>query len=148
MPSTFNGFGSFICGERKLTKDEINAWITQFPHVPKHTSSDFYIGTESIGCVILGIPRKTYVYCYDHPFIHRQYQILFYPAGEGKVYWKHILSCLEFYQVPIFLIVLIIWYLFFSKFFTAINVFWFFFLFFVILVPVCVYIYNKVKFGG
>ncbi len=151
MPKTFNGIGTSVCGERKLTKEEIGAWKKHFPYLPDHTSSDYLIGTESIVALFPFLPIKTHVYYYLKQDLRpvgvssSQYQILYYPAGEGKIYWKHVKSSLEFYEFPIFITVLLTGYFLFPRLFTTINVFLYFFLFYT-LFPIGIYIYNKIKF--
>jgi len=130
MPHTINGIGTSICGERKLTQEEIYAWAKYFPQIPDRTISQYLIGTESVVCLLPLLPLKTYVFCYtDKQFSSNKYQILFYPGGEGHVYWKHVKSSVIFYSVPITISIYVIWYLLLPSFFTGFNVFVAFFAF-------------------
>jgi hypothetical protein len=124
MPHTINGIGTAICGERKLTQEEFDRWIKYFTYVPNHTISEYRIGTESVVILLPLLPLKTYVFCYtDKQGSSKNYQIIYYPGGEGKIYWEHVKSSIIFYAFPVTMGIYVIWYLLFPGFFTGFNVF-------------------------
>ena len=109
MTYTLNGVGTRICGERLLTKEEIDAWSKNFPFLPGQSPSNFFIGTESLVFGFPILPLKTYIYCYTKKgfFTRSAYQIVYYPpSGKPEIYWPHVKSSLIFYVFPVLLIII------------------------------------------
>ena len=102
MTRTINGIGSFLSGTRHLTKEEIDKWVENFPYMNQPVTNAL-IATES--AVIFWIPIypvETIVY-----FMIKSgtYQIVYYPAGKGNVYWEHVKGSPSFYIFPILIII-------------------------------------------
>lgn len=98
MTYTLNGFGTELIGTRPLKHEEYKMWYGSFPI--KYPQNQLMIATEWWSALWLPVfPRFTFVIHYldnnsGFGFIgsgnkHR-YQIIYYPAGKKKVYWKHI----------------------------------------------------------
>ena len=113
MTHTINGIGTRICGERPLTKEEIDKWSENFPFVPGQSLSNYYIGTESLVIIFPILPLKTYIFCYTQKgFTRSTYQIVYYPpSGKAEIYWPHVKSSASFYVFPVILILAFIWML-------------------------------------
>lgn len=114
MPYSVNGIGTRICGERLLTKQEINLWGENFPFFPGRSLSEYYIGTEAVTIIFPIFPLKTIVYCYTQKgFTQSTYQIIYFPPnGVEGIYWPHVKTSLSFYILPLIVIFLMIWIMF------------------------------------
>jgi len=147
MPYTLNAIGTAICGERKLTKEEIDMWKKYFPDIPENPISGYRIGTESVIIILPLLPLKTYIFRYTEKqgLSNHEYQILHYPAGEGKIYWEHVKSSVIFYAFPFTIAIYVIWYLLFPSLFTGFNVF-VSFIAFVLIWYIGEAIYNSIEY--
>lgn len=112
MTSTVNGIGTSLSGERGLTNEEFNEWSEHFPFIPGVIKNHYRIATESFVILFPIIPLKTFVFYYTKSgFMQNQYRIIYYPAGEGKVYWKHVKKSWSFYIFPTLMAILMIYLL-------------------------------------
>lgn len=107
MTNTVNGIGTYLSGERNITDEELIHWSENLPIKPYTPSPQFYMATKSFVILFLPlIPIKTFVYYYTGR--ESQYIICHYPAGEGKIYWKHVMETYSFYVFPAIVTLLLI----------------------------------------
>lgn len=111
MTSTINGVGTRLSAERNLTDEEIKKWSPHFPFNPHRDVHQYRIATESFVFLFIPlIPLKTFVFYYmNQGFMNSRYAIIYYPAGEGKVYWEHVKKSWQFYIAPVLITIIVIW---------------------------------------
>ena len=84
--------------------------LKKVEYFKRYTHLNYKIATESFVFLFLPLfPLKTFVYA---DLNSGGYIPLFYPKGEGKVYWEHVKSSWSFYIAPAIVIILLIYYLF------------------------------------
>lgn len=110
MTYTLNGIGTGIRGTRQLTDAEFKEWSEHFPYATHLTKQHYFIGTEAFVVLFVPIiPLKTFVFYYIDG---KRYRIVYYPAGEGKVYWEHVKGSPSFYAGFILAILFVIFIVF------------------------------------
>lgn len=115
MTTTVNGIGTALCGQRRLTDEELKQWSKHFPYIPHVDMRNFQIATEAFVFIFIPIiPLKTFVFYYtESGFMNSKYRILYYPAGEDRVYWPHVKTSFSFYILPALIVLGILAYFFF-----------------------------------
>ena len=108
MTHTVNGIGTHLSGSEELTEEEFNEWGEKLPYIHGLTKSQLRIATKSFVIIFLPIiPLETVVYY----LLGDKYIEVFYPAGKGKVYWKHVSNNFIFYLAPLLLLIGIIFWI-------------------------------------
>jgi hypothetical protein len=114
MTSTVNGIGTHLSGQRQLTPQEVKKWGEKIPYIPGLKQSQLYIATKSFVLLFLPIiPLETVVYYYlSSGWNETTYRQVFYPAGEGSVYWEHVKNSWVFWLTPAIILLIILFNLF------------------------------------